>query len=437
MENPFGHLTLSPEEEEVTRQQISEDTALFGNRPCPPEFYGVDEPMVTSGSPAKRSAAEIDAATDRAAKHRREHKLSRSNSQNVTAIDWNSGATPLDAWLNQSAVPSTAPALLPSCNSENSNLKAKELEDLKSFRTIHIENSEEPKSSGTVQNSHIINTTLEPSTQVYFRNILDRYPLLPSYLVLRLAEANSARAHRLKFNKRYCGDLSNPESIQISGQGHRKSQIKCNPADEIAQGSKSSGRPQYQASKTDRPRPFMCSTCNRFFSRRHHLTRHMRSHAEEGTIACEQCPRWFYTRDLLLRHEKRDHKQNEGFYYRTPSERTDMDFWTGRGFNSRAASVKSQSTERNSSLHGSDQLDPEDRSSPFPEDRSRRASATFSDSSSAFPPPPVSIELENSRLPDSDDKKKTSRKLPMTEPLRFFCDICDEEIEVLRRRDWQ
>lgn len=69
----------------------------------------------------------------------------------------------------------------------------------------------------------------------------------------------------------------------------------------------------------------------------------------------------------------------------------------------------------------------------FSDDRSRRSSASFSESSAAFPPPPVYIERE--RLPSTDGDKEIMDEAP--KPLRFFCDICEQEIEVLRRRDWQ
>ena len=115
-------------------------------------------------------------------------------------MDWNSGTTPLDAWLNQSAVPSIVPQPQRQWNQSNSSsddLGAKELEDLKVFRTIHIKGIEEPKSIGTPQNSAIDLTILEPRTQMFLRNILDDYPLLPLYLALRLANFSCARANRL------------------------------------------------------------------------------------------------------------------------------------------------------------------------------------------------------------------------------------------------
>ena len=115
------------------------------------------------------------------------------------------------------------------------------------------------------------------------------------------------------------------------------------------------------------------------------------------------------------------------------SSSANVGFWTVGGSRSRAASVHSQSSERNSSLHGSGGLDLEDQDLSFPDGRSRRSSASFSESSAAFPPPPVYIERE--RYPPANSGKEVTDQPP--KPLRFFCDICEQEIEVLRRRDWQ
>lgn len=678
-------------------------------------------------------------------------------------MDWNSGATPLDAWLNQSAVPSIVPLPQTQRNQSSSSsddLAAKELEDLKVFRTIHIEGIEEPKRIETPRDSAIDLTILEPSTQIYLRNILDRYPLLPSYLALRLAKANCARANRLDLKRHNHGDQLTSKPVQFNGYDRPPSSRRLSSIDDVAQSPKQLGRtqdvmnPNVPPPKTDKPRPHICATCDRSFARLKHLERHERSHIREKPFKCEQCTRSFARRDVLLRHHQRLHmtsllssyksrynvtlnaptamirqadevpvtylnkgqayavtihdnkkgiqsigsfryrtifricfedeqqrqnpsacwqlwkegrglaeahqrsgklqaveylglkpggyteiekprieletasfdcfsvtwspapdrstvscsilirfnffstefRRSQGFpgapvrlyaktetfssitsnpllgptaeicfckiklfrYHRAerelsnasvrvkktidkleqqivlmevnhrhgkvpeceqtcfassqgpngrsaaeddlhtklakmrqmlwstrptsvlnmkgderddpdhfrksfpgelrliqePSPRTTRDqqledfpyqkcessssranagFWTGWGSRPRAASEHSQSSERNSSLHGSGRLDLEDQDLSFPDGRSRRSSTSFSESSAAFPPPPVYIERE--RYPPGDGGKEITDQAP--KPLRFFCDICEQEIEVRRRRDWQ
>ena len=109
------------------------------------------------------------------------------------------------------------------------------------------------------------------------------------------------------------------------------------------------------------------------------------------------------------------------------------DFWSYRPSRSRAASVHSQSSERNSSLHGSGRIDPEDQDLSFPDHQSRRSSASFSDTAASFPQPPVHIAREKNTKVDAGEASES----PAYKPLRFSCDICGQDIEVLRRRDWQ
>ncbi len=212
MEDSFRRINVVSEDEEVAEKQIAEDISLYGSRPNPPDAVEVDEYTRRSNLPPKRGAAEFGAAVNRPAKARRKMESKGFNYERVTAIDWNGGATPLDAWLNQSAMPSIMPLPQTQRNQSSSpsdDLAAKELEDLKVFRTIHIEAIEEPKSIGICRNPVIDLTILEPREQIYLRNILDRYPLLPSYLALRLAKANCARANLLDLKRHNGGDQLN------------------------------------------------------------------------------------------------------------------------------------------------------------------------------------------------------------------------------------
>ena len=158
LEDSFRRITVLPEDEEVAQKQVAEDLSLYGSRPNPPDAVEIDEHTQQSNLPPKRSAAEFDAYVNRPTKVRRKEESKEFSFQRITAMDWNSGATPFDAWLNQSAVPSIVP--LPQTQRNQSNpssddLAAKELEDLKVFRTIHIEGIGEPKSIETPRDSAI------------------------------------------------------------------------------------------------------------------------------------------------------------------------------------------------------------------------------------------------------------------------------------------
>lgn len=754
MEDSFRCTTILPEDEEIAKKQIAEDMSLYGSRPDPPDAVEVDEHTQLSNLPPKRSAAEFDAAVNRPAKVRRKNESKEFNFQRVTAIDWNSGATPLDAWLNQSAVPSIVPLPQTQWNQSSSSrddLAAKELEDLKVFRTIHIEGIEEPKSVGIPRNSAIDLTTLEPSTQIYLRNILDRYPLLPSYLALRLAKANCIRANRLEITRHNRRDQLTSKPVQVNGHDCRPSSVGSEffdcpdaerffnkmglykPKDHIrelmedqkaqekrirerlkqqCQGLRSHteadpltgeqgrdvlhrhqqrlhmtslpsislfryhvilnaptamigqadeipvtyldkgqayvitihdrlqsiGLSRYRTvihvsfedeqqrqkllaywqrweesrglhetyqrsgklqaveylglnpagymeiekpcivletasfdsfSVTWSPAPYIptvsCSILVRFnclssdlgyfkgskavpaclyaktetlssntsnpllgpeicfckmrlfgkcavhmlslefrritktidrleqqialmennnrdigsASNDVQLSMFMSSQGSNGRSAAEGDPHTRLAKMRLMLSSirptsvlnvgggerddpddfsvifpggsrfrqqpasrkfcticsKSDHQLEDCPYQKREfsSSRANTGFWAVGGSRSRASSVHSQSSERNSSLHGSGRLDLEDQDLSFPGDRSRRPSASFSESSAAFPPPPVYIERE--RYPPADGGKEIMDQAP--KPLRFFCDICEQEIEVLRRRDWQ
>lgn len=60
--------------------------------------------------------------------------------------------------------------------------------------------------------------------------------------------------------------------------------------------------------KTDKPRPHVCTTCQRAFARLEHLKRHERSHTKEKPFECADCKRCFARRDLLLRHQQKLHQ---------------------------------------------------------------------------------------------------------------------------------
>ncbi len=190
----FRRVTFS--EDDIARQQIEEDLRLYASRPEPPDMVEVDESTHLANSPPKRNASEIEAAADPSARMRKKGESKEFNYQAVTAMDWNSGASPLDAWLNQSAVPSTTEALNQRGPMKPTNdLLAQEMEEIKVFRNVHV---------ATAPSLERNDPPLEPieglefDFQIYYRNIMDRYPVIPVYLARRLAHANHDRAERLR-----------------------------------------------------------------------------------------------------------------------------------------------------------------------------------------------------------------------------------------------
>ncbi len=185
-------------EEEVARQQVEEDLQLYGSRLEPPDAIDAGESNQQAGSFQKKSASEFEAAVDRPARVRKKRESKYFNYQAVTAIDWNSGACPLDAWLNQSAVPSIVPVIGTHAPSRpEKDPIAQELEEIQVFRSVHVATAPDMQVPRADPISREV-ASMELGAQLYYRNITDRYPLLPTYLAHRLAQANHDRAERLR-----------------------------------------------------------------------------------------------------------------------------------------------------------------------------------------------------------------------------------------------
>ena len=224
MDDAFRRVIIS--EDDVGRQQIEEDLRLYGSRPEPPDTVEVDESTQLANLPPKRSASEFEAAVSRPAKIRKKGNSKEFNYQALTAMDWNSGASPLDAWLNQSAVPSMTVALDQQRPTKlGGDLLAQEIEEIKVFRNVHMAIAPSPE-----QNDPPLDRVegLDLSAQIYYRNILDRYPDIPVYLARRLAQANYDRAERLRNEKeRLRKETEKLETEMERGQRIQKEQGKA------------------------------------------------------------------------------------------------------------------------------------------------------------------------------------------------------------------
>ena len=194
MQDMFSRFMVS--EEDIVRQQVEEDLQLYGSRPRPPDAVDNGESIQTENRIPKRNASMSEATADSPAKlSKSEHSITFDGGA-ITAMDWNSGASPLDAWLNQSAIPSTATSIeLPDQPDSVDDLVAQEVEEIKFFRNVHL-----PTASNTEEKETAVDEFegLELAGQIYYRNIRDRYPLLPMYLARRLAQANYQRSERFR-----------------------------------------------------------------------------------------------------------------------------------------------------------------------------------------------------------------------------------------------
>lgn len=238
----FERVTVMEEGDEVAQRQAKEDLLLHGNRPKPQDseeiYASMIDPMELD-SPAqtrKRMASEMQASDiGRLSKTRKEDNPDRQSAihpsdlgeragrnNNVTAIDWNGGKSPLDAWLNQSALPSAIQPLGPEFEEKDRQEReatAREMKEIEFFRNVHISASDNvhQKTEAVDSNgaSHI-----DFGAQIYYRNIVDRYPLIPPYLARRLAEANFHRAERLQCQR----DQAKQEKKTSYSQGMSKCQ---------------------------------------------------------------------------------------------------------------------------------------------------------------------------------------------------------------------
>ena len=101
------------------------------------------------------------------------------------------------SWLDQSIPnsPQVSAVEMIRQEKESETLVAKQLEvkEMEFFRSVHLSTESSDKSAISC---HAGDKPTE--TQLYLRNILDRYPLMPLYLANRLAIANESRAERLR-----------------------------------------------------------------------------------------------------------------------------------------------------------------------------------------------------------------------------------------------
>ncbi len=204
---------LVDESESVATRQVLEDVQSFGARFPPTDAAEiVGEP--TKGQPAIARARmeSIDFLGNQKGSWRHEAWKDESsdialpeeilgqghNQTAITAMDWNSAPDPLDAWLNQSAVPSLdnrAQEILNEAQRTQAVLE-RERQDLEHLRNVYLHAQDTPSSARSLK--HVADETMDPAAWAHHRRIMDKFPDIPVFLSRRLADANTARESRLR-----------------------------------------------------------------------------------------------------------------------------------------------------------------------------------------------------------------------------------------------
>lgn len=446
-------------EDDIARRQVEEDRRLYGSRPEPPDTVEVDESTQLANLSPKRNASEFEAAVDRPAKIRKKGKSHEFNYEVLTVMDWSSGTTPLDAWLNQSALPSSTTALSQQESMKlESDLLAQEIDEIKVFRNVHMAIAPSPKYNDPPLERI---EGLDFGAQIYYRNIMDRYPVIPIYLARRLAQANHDRAERLRNGKRKpkeslkndvtppnwnersasnvpdesTHELMTPEThqgpiqIPVASQSNRTSNQYSghNPNNETPLSSIEQPQPSFTTPfsvpgpasivaqmEFENPWDTYQNVVDGLASRiplsklLSPLTRH--APAQRDAASPPRPPSFGNGRPSPTRLDP----VRQGTPLPTPPPSSD--FWTGGNPCRRPASVQSRSSSMNSSLHGRPKFDPQEQNPTFTGNNPAQTACDSPRSPDNYlPPPPVELG----------------------KVLTFDCDICGQNIKAKRRLDWQ
>lgn len=398
------------EEEEVALRQNEEDLRLYGSRPEPADPLEVDLDTKPPMSPTEDNTRELNIAFDHV---EAVHKTGGTSDYSEDSVyrERNSEVNPLSTWLTQSALPSVMPMFshpLDQTACTKVDLVKEEVEEIERFRNVHIawdlENGGPKNDSPTTDPTRAEGALhLELPSQIYYRNIVDRYPLLPTYLARRLAEANSRRAERL--SRQRVKEKAKCEVETLSLDSHDLSDLH----EQLWTSSVCSGSALgKEAQKTPRELHVHPGTQTKKKSASRSKTKMPNYPTFIGAPTYSQ---------KLVKADKKPVNSSATLYQSQPQS----DYWNGGSLHSRTESVGSGSSSRNSSLHGSPKFCYQKQ---YQNMDYLASQPKYHQSSSSLPPPPIKL----------GNKQPSKRK---TKKLSFDCDICGENVEVDRRRQWQ
>ena len=229
LKDAMGNLLLTDEAETVLQRQAIEDLNAFGMRAAPSDakelgsMYtdslsqntdrrqtgqsGQDSSPRRMCSPQPREINEhsdlsksvLDSDNLRRLDYL-ENDLGRSvpKEDTLPIIDWHSGPTPMDAWLNQSAIRMDG-GFVQEIDDEKLQ-EAEKLEqeqrDIEVLRKVHLAADVAEPDTGRLEDD--VYDGLDETARPFLRKILDKFPFIQPFLARRLAESNLSRDRRLR-----------------------------------------------------------------------------------------------------------------------------------------------------------------------------------------------------------------------------------------------
>jgi hypothetical protein len=319
---PLGRegVPLINEPDIVAKRQNLEDVQSFGARNPPADAIeyiksdeasrarfatpnGISDPIVDFAEQGGVLGTPADYGSDG------NDKLLRLS---VPAVDWNAGSSPIDAWLNQSAVPSVDTTFEVIHEEERWRIAIHEQEqqDLEYLRRVHILSGEKALHGGVLK--EFDGGLLESPAWPHYRKIVDKFPNVPAFLAQRLADSNVGRDDRLRKARNELQALESEERLRpnptalvddtsnIDGLSRPARSQVVDPSNLTEPRAPS---PQARARGPKHPATFQCNLCPKRFTRAYNLRSHLRTHTNERPFVCTVCGKAFARQQDRKRHE--------------------------------------------------------------------------------------------------------------------------------------
>ena len=311
-------------------------------------------------------------------------------------------STPLLTWLENTEPPKNPEIVYAQRlrkEQHRDEIRKREKEEIEMYRNVRfavsINDSDEPVS--ITQNATRNEESVEFGARIYYRNIVDRYPLIEHFLAKRLAEANLERAERLAKSRTACSELQ--DVLKIVDMDNYRVMLR-----QPGSSPKASSSP-LEAERLDlygiSPYPKNLDGAKPAID-----NWNMRPELPLSESLAVEPPRW-------VDEPETGHEM--------------VEYWTKGPRISRPASRHSS---MNSSLHGYAMFDAGEqdlypvtvprRKDSYNSGNSGNSVSDASYTSFALPPPPFSL-----------DRTKDLKKRP------FKCDICGQTVYIARKNEWK